>query len=264
MIMNRNENLLYILRVLTSEQAEYAALKIPNTLPEQQKMMRALQNVRHPWPVSEDFLRAQDAELKQQLMDKGIVSLSDIEPSYADSRLRLWQGDISRLQVDAIVNAANSSLLGCFVPMHHCIDNAIHSAAGVQLRLACYRIMQAQGYPEPTGQVKITEGYNLPAHYILHTVGPIVRDGKLTRRHEQELADCYRSCLALADEYNLQSIAFCCISTGEFGFPQQQAAEIAVATVKSYLDTTAAKHIQSVIFNVFKDEDLSIYRNLLE
>lgn len=261
--MDRNENLLYILRTLTDEQAEYAALKIPRTLPERQQLMRALQNVRHPLPVGDDFLRAQDAELKQQLTDKGIVSLADIEPCHADSRLRLWQGDITRLRVDAIVNAANNALLGCFVPMHRCIDNAIHSAAGVQLRLACHRMMQAQGHPEPTGQAKITEGYNLPARYVLHTVGPIVRGGRLTRQHEQELADCYRSCLALADAHSLQSIAFCCISTGEFGFPQQRAAEIAIATVKGYLDATAATHIQSVIFNVFKDEDLSIYRSLL-
>lgn len=222
-----------------------------------------MQNVRHPLPVGEDFLRAQDAELKQQLADKGIVRLADIEPCHADSKLRLWQGDITRLHVDAIVNAANSALLGCFVPMHRCIDNAIHSAAGVQLRLACHRMMQAQGHPEPTGRAKITEGYNLPARYVLHTVGPIVRGGRLTRQHERKLANCYRSCLALADAHSLQSIAFCCISTGEFGFPQQKAAEIAVATVKGYLNATAATHIQSVIFNVFKDEDLSIYKSLL-
>lgn len=261
--MTRSENLQYILRSLIDERPELAALEIPETLSEQQQMMRALQNVRHPVPVGEDFLRAQDAELKQQLEDKGIVRLADIKPCHADSRLRLWQGDITRLEVDAIVNAANSALLGCFVPMHRCIDNAIHSAAGVQLRLACHRIMQAQGHPEPTGQAKITEGYSLPSRYVLHTVGPIVRGGILTRQHERELANCYRSCLALADAHNLQSVAFCCISTGEFGFPRQQAAEIAVATVKGYLDATAATHIQSVIFNVFKDEDLSIYRSLL-
>lgn len=168
------------------------------------------------------------------------------------------------LKVDAIVNAANSALLGCFIPMHRCIDNAIHSAAGIQLRLACHRLIQEQGQPEPTGRAKITKGYNLPARYVLHTVGPIVSGGRLTRLHEEELADCYRSCLTLADTYCLQSIAFCCISTGEFGFPQQRAAEIAVETVKNYLDTTATTHIKSIIFNVFKDEDLSIYRSLLD
>ena len=226
-------------------------------------MMRTLLNVRPPHPVSEDLIKAQDRELQRQLADKGIVALSDIMPCRVDGRLRLWQGDITRLQVDAIVNAANSALLGCFVPMHRCIDNAIHSAAGVQLRLACDRLMQAQGHPEPTGRAKITDGYNLPARYVLHTVGPIVRDTEPTPRQERQLADCYRSCLALADAHDLQSIAFCCISTGEFGFPQKRAAEIAVSTVRAYLDATVSTGINSVIFNVFKDDDLSIYRNLL-
>ena len=177
--------------------------------------------------------------------------------------LQIVRNDITTMKVDAIVNAANSALLGCFVPMHRCIDNAIHSAAGVQLRLACDRLMQAQGHPEPTGRAKITDGYNLPARYVLHTVGPIVRDTEPTPRQERQLADCYRSCLALADAHDLQSIAFCCISTGEFGFPQKRAAEIAVSTVRAYLDATVATGINSVIFNVFKDDDLSIYRNLL-
>ena len=242
---------------------EYAGLQIPDSLSEQRRMMRTLLNVRPPHPVSEDLIKAQDRELQRQLADKGIVALSDIMPCRVDGRLRLWQGDITRLQVDAIVNAANSALLGCFVPMHRCIDNAIHSAAGVQLRLACDRLMQAQGHPEPTGRAKITDGYNLPARYVLHTVGPIVRDTEPTPRQERQLADCYRSCLALADAHDLQSIAFCCISTGEFGFPQKRAAEIAVSTVRAYLDATVATGINSVIFNVFKDDDLSIYRNLL-
>lgn len=261
--MDRSDNIRSVLRTLLDERPEYADWQIPDSLPERQRMMRALLNVRPPHPVSEDLIKAQDRELQRQLADKGIVALSEIIPCRMDERLRLWQGDITRLQVDAIVNAANSSLLGCFVPMHRCIDNAIHSAAGVQLRLACDRLMQAQGHPEPTGRAKITDGYNLPARYVLHTVGPIVRDGEPTPRQEQQLADCYRSCLALADAHDLQSIAFCCISTGEFGFPQRRAAEIAVSTVRAYLDATGTTGINSVIFNVFKDEDLSIYRNLL-
>lgn len=256
-------NLNYLLRALLDERAEYAEWQIPDSLPEQQTMMRSLLNVRPPYPVGEDFIKAQDMELQRQAAEKGIVALSDIEPCRKDRRLRLWQGDITRLQVDAIVNAANSTLLGCFVPMHRCIDNAIHSAAGVQLRLACNRLMQAQGHPEPTGRAKITDGYNLPARHVLHTVGPIVRNDEPTLRQEQELADCYNSCLALADAHGLQSIAFCCISTGEFGFPQKRAAEIAVGSVRTYLDTIASTHINTVIFNVFKDDDLSIYRNLL-
>ena len=261
--MDRSKNIRSVLRTLLDERMEYAGLQIPDSLSEQRRMMRTLLNVRPPHPVSEDLIKAQDRELQRQLADKGIVALSDIMPCRVDGRLRLWQGDITRLQVDAIVNAANRALLGCFVPMHRCIDNAIHSAAGVQLRLACDRLMQAQGHPEPTGRAKITDGYNLPARYVLHTVGPIVRDTEPTPRQERQLADCYRSCLALADAHDLQSIAFCCISTGEFGFPQKRAAEIAVSTVRAYLDATVATGINSVIFNVFKDDDLSIYRNLL-
>ena len=261
--MDRSKNIRSVLRTLLDERMEYAGLQIPDSLSEQRRMMRTLLNVRPPHPVSEDLIKAQDRELQRQLADKGIVALSDIMPCRVDGRLRLWQGDITRLQVDAIVNAANSALLGCFVPMHRCIDNAIHSAAGVQLRLACDRLMQAQGHPEPTGRAKITDGYNLPARYVLHTVGPIVRDTEPTPRQERQLADCYRSCLALADAHDLQSIAFCCISTGEFGFPQKRAAEIAVSTVRAYLDATVATGINSVIFNVFKDDDLSIYRKLL-
>ena len=259
--MDRIDNLRYILRTLLAEREEYAGWQIPDTLEKQQSMMRALLNVRPPLPVSPEFLQAQDAELRQQLADKGIVAMPDIPSCHSDSRLRLWQGDITRLQADAIVNAANSAMLGCFVPLHRCIDNAIHSAAGVQLRLECDRLMRAQGHPEPTGCAKITQGYNLPARYALHTVGPIVHDGKPTPTQEMELADCYRSCLALADAHNLASIAFCCISTGEFGFPQKWAAQIAVETVINCLKTTS--HIQTVVFNVFKDEDLSIYRGLL-
>lgn len=261
--MDRSENLRYILRTLFNECPEYAGLQIPDSSTERQKLMRALLNVRPPAPVSREFLEAQDTELRMQLAEKEIVHLSQIEPCHSDGKLRIWKGDITRLQVDAIVNAANSAMLGCFVPMHRCIDNAIHSAAGVQLRLACDRIMQAQGHPEPTGRAKITDGYNLPARHVIHTVGPVVAGGIPSVRQEQQLADCYSSCLALADAHGLESIAFCCISTGEFGFPQKRAAEIAVGTVRAYLDTTVQTSIDTVVFNVFKDDDLSIYRNLL-
>ena len=259
--VSRIDNLRYILRTLLAEREEYAGWQIPDTLERQQSMMRALLNVRPPLPVSPEFMEAQDAELRQQLADKGIVTLPDIPLCKSDNRFRIWQGDITRLQADAIVNAANNALLGCFVPLHRCIDNAIHSAAGVQLRLDCDKQMRMQGHLEPTGRAKITKGYNLPARYVLHTVGPIVRNGKPTPEQEKELADCYRSCLALADTYGIKSVAFCCISTGEFGFPQERAAQIAVNTVRDYLATTV--HIQTIIFNVFKDEDLSIYRQLL-
>ena len=257
----RIDNLRFILRTLLAERKEYVGWQIPDTLEKQQSMMRALLNVRSPQPINPEFLQAQDTELRLQLADKGIVALSDIPTCHSDSRLRIWQGDITRLNMDAIVNAANSNLLGCFVPLHRCIDNAIHSAAGVQLRLECDRLMRVQGHPEPTGCAKITKGYNLPARYVLHTVRPIVGNAQPTLKQEQELADCYRSCLSLASAHGLSSVAFCCISTGEFGFPQEQAAQIAVETVINCLKTTS--HIQTVVFNVFKDEDLSIYRGLL-
>ena len=178
----------------------------------------------------------------------------------SDARIVLWQGNITRLNADAIVNAANSALLGCFIPCHRCIDNAIHSAAGLQLRAACEELIKRQGHPEPTGAAKITAGYNLPARHVLHTVGPIVH-GALTEEHRQLLASCYRSCLTLAAKNELKSVAFCCISTGEFHFPNDAAAEIAVREVRDFL--TMPSSIERVVFNVFKDADLHIYERLL-
>lgn len=175
--------------------------------------------------------------------------------------LYLWQGDITALRCDAIVNAANSGMTGCYVPNHRCIDNCIHTFAGVQLRLYCEEMMEAQGHAEPTGQAKITPAYNLPCRYVLHTVGPIV-GGHLTETHCRQLADCYRSCLSLAAENGLKSVAFCCISTGEFHFPNEKAAEIAVATVKEFLAQKETS-VEKVIFNVFKDRDREIYEELL-
>ena len=228
-------------------------LAIPLDLKGKQQLMRALMNVRPPLPATEEFLRRQDRELQWQLADKGIV-----EPQ--GKGLQVWQGDITRLKVDAIVNAANSELLGCFIPLHSCIDNAIHSAAGIQLRDVCYRIMRAQGHEEATGTAKITPGFNLPAKYVIHTVGPIIPDGQPTSEQEEQLASCYRSCLDIAEDYSLHSIALCCISTGVFNFPRRRAAEIAVDTVRSY----PKKNIDTVIFNTFKDEDDHVYRQLVQ
>ena len=228
-------------------------LAIPLDLKGKQQLMRALMNVRPPLPATEEFLRRQDRELQWQLADKGIV-----EPQ--GKGLQVWQGDITRLKVDAIVNAANSELLGCFIPLHSCIDNAIHSAAGIQLRDACYRIMRAQGHEEATGTAKITPGFNLPAKYVIHTVGPIIPDGQPTSEQEEQLASCYRSCLDIAEDYSLHSIALCCISTGVFNFPRRRAAEIAVDTVRSY----PKKNIDTVIFYTFKDEDDHVYRQLVQ
>ena len=217
-------------------------------------------NVRPPMPVSEDFLQIQDAFLKQMTAEKGTAAANELHASHRDERLVLWQGDITTLKCDAIVNAANSQMLGCFSPCHGCTDNIIHTMAGVQLRLACHELMRAQGHEEPAGQAKITPGFNLPAKHVLHTVGPIV-DGPLTAEHERLLASCYRACLDLAAENGCGSVAFCCISTGVFCFPAERAAEIAVETVQAWLAETGSG--MRVIFNVFKDSDLEIYRALL-
>jgi O-acetyl-ADP-ribose deacetylase (regulator of RNase III) len=257
------DDLDFILNFLIEEQPEYGHLKIPPDLLGKRRLMRSLMNTRQPREASELFLRAQDKELQEQLDEKGIVELTQALVSPIDNRLKLWQGDITRLSADAIVNAANSQMLGCFVPLHSCIDNAIHSAAGIQLRMECKKQMKQQGHPEPTSSAKITGGYNLPAKYVIHTVGPIIDNRKVTTLDENRLASCYQSCLQLADENKLSSIAFCCISTGEYRFPNQIAAEIAVRTVREYLDLYSSSGIETVVFNVFKDIDFSIYRKLL-
>lgn len=211
-----------------------------------------------PMAIDDEFLKVQDEYLQEELSRTGVKKLSDLTPVNGD--LYLWQGDITKLACGAIVNAANSGMTGCYIPCHACIDNCIHSFSGIQLRLECDALMQKQGYPEPTGQAKITRAYNLPCDYVLHTVGPIVEDS-VRPEDERLLASCYRSCLALADENGISSIAFCCISTGVFHFPNQRAAEIAVATVREYKSETNSRI--KVIFNVFKDIDREIYERLL-
>ena len=215
-------------------------------------------NVRMPDKISEEFLRVQDEYLKEEISHKGITDYTSLPQVKKD--LYLWQGDITTLKCDAIVNAANKKMLGCFVPCHKCIDNAIHTYSGVQLRLECAEIMRKQGRDEKTGSAKLTPAYNLPCKYIIHTVGPIVRGG-ISKHDEELLESCYRSCLELAQKYSLKSIAFCCISTGEFHFPHGEAAEIAVKTVEDFLQADTS--IRRVIFNVFTDTDLTIYRKLL-
>lgn len=258
--MTHDEQREYLIRELLSEEPQYADMKIPADTDQQKDLLRSLMNVRLPRPVSEEFLKIQDEYLKEEIEAGGITEFSDLEPVAADDRLYLWQGDITTLRIDAIINPANSEMLGCFRPLHNCADNIIHSKAGISLRLKCHSIMQEQGHDEPTGKAKMTPGYNLPCKYILHTVGPIVQ-GRLTREHEELLASCYRSCLELAEQSGVKSIAFCCISTGVFMFPNERAAEIAVGTVRNYLDDTKSR--MKVVFNVFKDVDLEIYRKIL-
>ena len=260
--MNRLEQIQYLIGVLLKEMPVYQtqAKDFPRDEQSQRRLLRSLMNVRPPLPLDVEFLAVQDELLLAEREEKGVVDAAALPVSASDSRLILWQGDITRLSVDAIVDAANSALLGCFVPCHGCIDNAIHSAAGLQLRDACNRLMEQQGHPEPTGQAKLTAGYNLPARYVLHTVGPIVQ-GRVSRHDRELLASCYRSCLELAAEHDLQSVAFCCISTGEFHFPNELAAQIALRTVNAYQQENPNRI--EVIFNVFKDCDYEIYKKLL-
>lgn len=258
--MTQTERRLYLIKTLGQKDRrfdEYAAEQM--TSAEQKRLLRAMMNVWEPAPIDEEYRRIEGEYLKQDIADRGITHFEDLSP--VDGDLYLWQGDITTLSCDAIVNAANSQMLGCFVPLHNCIDNCIHSAAGLSLRYKCYEFMREQGHEEPTGQAKITPGYNLPCKYVLHTVGPIV-SGRLTEEHCELLKNCYLSCLRLAEENSCESIAFCCISTGVFGFPQKEAAQIAVSTVKKYKKTTGSD--SKVIFNVFKDDDLNIYRDLLK
>lgn len=262
-MISEQERLDTLLRTLINERPEYSDLKIPESVSDKRNLLRALMNVRNPAPLSGETMRLQDEELSAQREEKGVVTLADTIQSPLYPHLRLWQGDITRLRVDAIVNAANSRMLGCFVPLHKCIDNAIHSAAGMELREECNRIMQKQGHPEPTGHAKITPGYNLPAKWVIHTVGPIVYGDHPTPDDCRLLADCYRNCLAIAGDNGIESIAFCCISTGEFRFPQRQAAEIAVKTVTEYLQENPSTSVNAIVFNVFKDSDLEIYKTLL-
>ena len=240
--MTQNDRRKYLITELLNEQPEYADISVPKDETEQKKLLRALFNIRLPLPIGDDFLRVQDEYLQEEIAQKGITSIDDLEPIKPD--IYLWQGDITTLKCDAIVNAANSQMLGCFCPNHGCIDNAIHTFSGVQLRLKCAEIMKNQGKDEETGTAKITPAYNLPCKYILHTVG-----------------SCYLSCLALANEYKLNSIAFCCISTGEFHFPNDKGAKIAIETVGEYKKLTNSKI--KVIFNVFKNSDYKIYREYL-
>ena len=260
--MNQEERRLYLIRALQREMPQYGKVRIPESGEGQWRLLRSLFNVRPPYPASPEFLDIQDEYLGEMIRERGITDGDSLPPAASDPRLVLWQGDITSLRCDAIVNAANSALLGCWQPCHSCIDNIIHSFAGVQLRIKCSELMEAQGHEQETGKAKITPAYNLPSKFVLHTVGPIIL-GELEEEDCRLLADCYRSCLSLAAENGLRSVAFCCISTGVFRFPPERAAEIAVKTVKAFLDHSETS-LKRVIFNVFKDSDWEIYSNILK
>lgn len=267
--MNKEEKTEYLIDQLRAENAGYEALSMPVDLPGKRRLLRSLMNVRFPGPVSPEILKVQDELLQEELEEKGIVDVMElpvIQDEYPcteiknSRRIVLWQGDITRLKADAIVNAANSQMMGCFVPCHGCIDNAIHSAAGLQLRNECAQIMEEQGHEEPTGKAKITGGYNIPAEHVIHTVGPIV-GVQVTEEQKEQLKSCYKSCLKLAEKQGLRSIAFCCISTGEFHFPNKLAAEIAVQVIDKYLSTS---EVERIVINVYKNEDYHIYKKLFQ
>lgn len=255
--MTQEEKREYLIEELLKERNEKA--DIPSGEFEQKQILRSLFNIRLPKPASEEFLKIQDEYLREETERKGITDIEDLEP--VQDGLYLWQGDITTLKCGAIVNAANSQMLGCFYPCHKCIDNAIHTFSGIQLRTRCGDIMKSQGFEEPTGRAKITPAYNLPCDYVIHTVGPIITS-RVTADDCELLRSCYRSCLEKAYENDIESIAFCCISTGEFHFPNELAAQIAVETVKEFIEDTGAEI--KVIFNVFKDYDLDIYEQLLK
>ena len=249
----------YLVSYLIDESGE--TVDVPDDYQSKRNLLRALMNVRMPGEISDEFLKIQDEFLTDETLNKDLTAPEDIVDT--KGRISLWQGDIVTLKVDAIVNAANSKLLGCFIPMHNCIDNVIHSAAGIQLREECMSIMRSQGHDEQTGKAKITGAYNLPSKFVIHTVGPAIPYGNVpSREDEKALVDCYRSCLEIASEYNLKSIAFCCISTGVFNFPQDLACRLAVETVSDYLDSHETS-LDHVIFNVFSDESYMIYKDFL-
>ena len=260
--MTQQERRVFLIEYLLKENPAYRGVHIPDDEDEQKYLLRSLMNVRPPEPADEEFLAVQDEYLQEANRQHGITDLAQLQPIAAcgNGSIYLWQGDITTLKIDAIVNAANSGMTGCWQPCHACIDNCIHTFAGIQLRAVCADIMQKQGHEEPTGTAKITPAFNLPCKFVLHTVGPIVQ-GHLQKEHEEQLASCYRSCLKLVEEHEVQSIAFCCISTGVFMFPNERAAQIAADTVRQYYEETGSRI--KTVFNVFKDDDLAIYNRIL-
>ena len=272
--MTQAERRLYLITELLKEDKGSAGFKlglvpgneggfvIPDDEKSQRDILRALMNIRGPYSISEDFLRIQDEYLQQVNKERGITDIADLSPTTRNPKLYLWQGDITTLKVDAIVNAANSALLGCFAPLHICIDNCIHTFAGIQLRLACNELMQKQGHEEGTGLCKITPAFNLPSRYVLHTVGPIIYTS-VGPREKLLLENCYKNCLETASQNQLESVAFCCISTGVFRFPADLAAQIAVETVEMWLAENPDSSVKKVVFNVFGNKDLEIYKKVL-
>lgn len=258
--MNQKQRIDYLIKYMLDEDERYSHIEIPQDEEDKKHLLRGLFNIRYASNASDEFIKIQDEYLQNETKIKGIVDSSDFVHTKQNEKIYIWQGDITRLKIDAIVNAANSQMLGCFEPNHSCIDNIIHTMAGIKLRFECDEIMKKQNHSEKTGNAKITKAYNLPSEYVIHTVGPIIH-GDLTEEDEKLLESCYKSCLEVASKNNVKSIAFCCISTGVFRFPQKRASEIAVNTVSKFLEND--KNIQKVVFNVYLDKDKELYDNLL-
>ena len=253
------EKLLYLINYLAKE-SKIDIGELPSSEIELKNLFRSLMNMRPPNDISEDYLKVEDEFLQEELDKKFITDIENLKP--IKNNLYLWKGDITALKIDAIVNAANSAMLGCFYPMHKCIDNAIHSAAGTRLRLFCRDVINKFGGSLGTGDAKITPAFNLPCKYVLHTVGPIIKD-KVSKKDESLLYSCYKSCLNLVLENNIESVAFCCISTGEFRFPNDLAVDIALSSVNDFLKENKAQNIK-IVFNVFKDIDYELYNKKLK
>ena len=252
--MEQTERRTRLIKYILEERNE--TISIPSDEGSQKRLLRALLNVRPPMPVSAEFLSLQDEYLTERKNERGIIDIKKLTYTHGIS---LFKGDITTLNADAIVNAANSAMLGCFRPLHNCIDNAIHTFAGMQVRLDCNNIMK--GREAENGEVIVTKAYNLPSRFIFHTVGPVVY-GRVTKENEADLAKCYLNCLAKADEMKLKSIAFCCISTGVFGYPKEEAAQLAVKVVQEYKARTSSS--LKIIFDVFTENDYELYRRILK
>ena len=263
--MTQEQRLDTLVEAFKADSVQYKDLQTPADTEGKRRILRSLMNIRMPKKLDDSVLTVQDEYLRERVLENGIVTLSEI--TVIRNGMSIWQGDITRLAVDAIVNAANSQMLGCFVPMHTCIDNCIHTFAGVQLRAECsrqmnqLRIKYGKDYEQPTAVPMLTDAYNLPAKKVIHIVGPIVQY-ELTPELEKDLADCYLNTLDMCLDHNLKSVAFCCISTGVFHFPNKRAAEIAVSTVDNWLSQHPGA-MERVIFNVFKDEDKKYYEELI-
>ena len=257
--MNQDDRRDFLIRYLLSENPEYRGIAVPEDPAKAWRLLRSLMNLRPPMEAGEDFLSVQDEFLREEIRRKGITDIVSLD--MADDGICLWKGDITTLRCDAVVNAANSGMTGCYLPCHGCIDNAIHTYAGVQLRRECAKVMRQQVHEAETGQAWITPGFSLPSRYVIHTVGPVVHGNKPSDEERRLLASCYESCLAIAEERKLESIAFCCISTGEFHFPNADAAAIAAETVREW--KKRKEYEIKVVFDVYKDCDEKIYRELL-